>query len=53
MSQPTADQAIVNAARLLERAELELINPMLMDRFDTLAGSWLRMAELLSERERV
>lgn len=52
MSRPTAEQAIENAARLLEAAELELTNPQLMDRYDTLASTWLRMAELLAERER-
>jgi hypothetical protein len=53
MSVPTEDQALENAARLLERAEIELTNLPLMDRLDELAASWLTMAQLLHERERV
>lgn len=48
----TADEALTNAARLLERAEIEP-NPTLMERFDSLACSWLAMANLLAEKERV
>lgn len=50
---PTSDQAIANAARLLERAEIELTNLQLMDRLDNLAASWLQMAGLLTEKERI
>lgn len=49
----TADQAIANAARLLDRAEIELTNLPLMERLDELASSWLTLAAMLLERERV
>lgn len=49
----TADEAIANAARLLEQAELELTNLPCMERLDELAGSWLSIAALVTERERV
>jgi hypothetical protein len=49
---PTVDQAIANAARLLERAEIELTNLPLMGHLDGLAASWLQMAALLMEKER-
>ncbi|MFE7128950.1 hypothetical protein [Streptomyces sp. NPDC057617] len=49
---PTADQAIANAARLLERAEIELTNLPLMGQLDSIASSWLQMAGLLMEKER-
>ncbi|MFD7609701.1 hypothetical protein [Streptomyces sp. NPDC059828] len=49
----TADQAIENAARLLDRAEIELTNLPLMERLDELAASWLQVAALVMERERV
>ncbi|WP_188274400.1 hypothetical protein [Streptomyces sp. CBMA152] len=49
----TADQAIANAARLLDRAEIELTNLPLMERLDELAASWLQLAAMLLERERV
>lgn len=52
-SPPTAQQALANSARLLEAAEMELTNPGLMERYEELASTWLRMAELLTERERV
>lgn len=48
----SADTAIENAARILERAEIDP-NPQLMERFDALACSWLALANLLMERERV
>lgn len=44
----TAREAIDNAARVLRAAEMET-NPMLMERLDEMAMSWLRMAELLCE----
>ena len=50
---PTADQALANAARLLERAEIELTNLPLMERLEGLADSWLSVAHLLMEKERV
>lgn len=50
---PSAEQAIANAARLLERAEIELTNQPLMQRLDELAGSWLQIAQLVMEKERV
>jgi hypothetical protein len=49
----TSDQAIANAARLLDRAEIELTNLPLMERLDELAASWLQVASMLMERERV
>lgn len=49
----TADQAIANAARLLDRAEMELTNLPLMERLDELASSWLTLAAMVLERERV
>ena len=53
MSVPSEEQALANAARLLERAELELTNLPLMERLEGLADSWLGMANQLRERERV
>lgn len=52
MSLPTEEQAIANAARLLERAEIELTNLPLMERLEGLADSWLSVAGLMRERER-
>ncbi|MFJ4009453.1 hypothetical protein [Streptomyces sp. NPDC090026] len=52
MSQPTVEQALGNAARLLEQAEIEMTNLPLMERYDDLACSWLSLANLLMERER-
>ncbi|MFJ5259098.1 hypothetical protein ACIQAC_01305 [Streptomyces sp. NPDC088387] len=47
----TVEQALANAARLLEQAEMET-NLALMERLDELASSWLGMAHLLMEKER-
>jgi hypothetical protein len=47
----TVDEAIRNAARLLQAAETET-NLALMERLDQLACSWLAIANLLMERER-
>lgn len=47
----SADEALGNAARLLQQAELETNLP-LMERLDDLACSWLSLANLLMERER-
>ncbi|MBD0838799.1 hypothetical protein [Streptomyces sp. TRM68416] len=52
MTIPTEEQAIANASRLLERAEIELTNLPLMERLEGLADSWLNVAHLLRERER-
>lgn len=49
----TSAEAIENACRLLERAELELTNFALMERLDELAASWLSVAAILAEKERV
>lgn len=49
----TSEQAIENAARLLDRAEIELTNLPLMERLDQLAVSWIQVAQLLAEKERV
>jgi hypothetical protein len=48
----TCDEAIANAARVLRNAELET-NHTLMERLDHLADSWINIARLASERERV
>ncbi|MCY0917047.1 hypothetical protein OS965_02500 [Streptomyces sp. H27-G5] len=48
-----ADEALVHAARLLAQAEMELTNLPLMERLDELASSWLSLAAILAERERV
>ncbi len=53
MAVPTEDQALDNAARLLEQAELQLTNLPLMERLEGLADSWLGMAHMLRERERI
>lgn len=47
----TVDEALSNAGRLLQQAELET-NLALMERLDQLACSWLSVANLLMERER-
>lgn len=52
MSRPTAGQALDNAARLLEAAELEMTNLPLMERYDELAASWLNYASLVAEVDR-
>ncbi|GGJ82004.1 hypothetical protein GCM10011583_11900 [Streptomyces camponoticapitis] len=49
---PTVDQAIANAARLLERAEIDP-NPQQMATYDAIAASWIQLASLLMEKERV
>jgi hypothetical protein len=48
----TCDQAIENAARLLNMAEAES-NPQLMERYEKIADSWISLAHLVSDRERV
>lgn len=49
----TAETAIANAARLLYEAETHLTNLPMMERLDSLADTWLGVAALLTERERV
>lgn len=49
----TTDEAIGNAARILHEAELERGNLPLMERLDSMADTWLAIAALLAERERV
>lgn len=49
----TAEQALANAARLLDRAEIELTNLPLMSQLDALADSWIQLGQLLMEKERV
>lgn len=53
MAVPTEDQALANAARLLDRAEIELTNLPLMARLEGLADSWRALAQILHERERI
>lgn len=48
----TAADAIENAARLLKNAELET-DLARMERVERLADSWLTLASMLLERERV
>lgn len=48
----TADEALANAARILHNAEGET-NLAAMERLESLADSWLVMANMLTERERV
>ncbi|MFG2076967.1 hypothetical protein [Nonomuraea maritima] len=48
----TFDEAVQNAARLLSNAELET-DLARMERIEKLADSWLSLANLLAERERV
>lgn len=48
----TVDEAVDNAARLLRHAEAET-NLALMERLENLADSWLGIAHLLNEREKV
>lgn len=51
MSRPTAEQALDNAARLLEAAELET-NLAVMERYDELACTWLTYAGIVVEVDR-
>lgn len=48
----TADDAIAHAARILHEAELERTNPVMMERLDSIADTWVTIAQLLAERER-
>lgn len=49
----TADEALGNAARVLAEAELERTNVALMERLECLADTWIRIAVVLTDRERV
>lgn len=49
----TCDGALGNAARLLHEAELERSNLALVERLEKLADSWISIANLLRERERL
>lgn len=49
----TFDEAIGNAARLLQEAEMEVTNLPRMERLEKLADSWISIANLIRERERV
>ncbi|MGW5409014.1 hypothetical protein [Streptomyces spiralis] len=49
----TSQDAIDRACTLLDQAELELTNLPLMERLDELACTWLTVAAMLAERERV
>lgn len=46
----TFDEAVGNAARLLQHAENETNLP-LMERLEGLADSWLHLARMMHERE--
>lgn len=48
---PTLDEALANASRLLNNAELET-NLALMERLEKLADSWVSIAGLLLQRDR-
>lgn len=48
----TAAEALGNAVRLLQAAETET-NLALMERLESLADSWIQVAALMAERERV
>ena len=49
----TCDEAIGHAARILAEAELERCNLPLMERLERIADSWINIANLLREKERV
>lgn len=48
----TSDEALANAARLLENAET-VTDLALMERLTVAAETWVSVATLLAERERV
>lgn len=48
----TVEEAVENAARMLRMAETDG-NPQVMERYEKIADSWISMAHLLNERERV
>lgn len=48
----TSDEALDNAARLLRNAEVET-DRVLMERLTGIADSWVVIAQLLAEKERV
>lgn len=49
----TFDEAVANATRLLHFAEADATNLALMERLESLADSWLNLASLINDRERV
>ncbi|MBA9002023.1 hypothetical protein [Thermomonospora cellulosilytica] len=49
----TVDEALGNAARLLHEAELERGNLPLMERLESIADTWVSIAQLITERDRV
>ena len=49
----TFEEAILNAARLLQEAELEVANLPRMERLEKLADSWIAIASQIREKERV
>ncbi|MEU0084904.1 hypothetical protein [Streptomyces sp. NPDC006274] len=50
---PKSEDALEHAAQLLEKAEMEITNIPLMQRYDELACSWMSLANLLMEKERI
>ncbi|MGW2936049.1 hypothetical protein ACWDA7_30325 [Streptomyces sp. NPDC001156] len=46
---PTADSALVNAARLLRNAEM-VTDLALMQRLESLADSWIAIARTIADR---
>lgn len=48
----TTDEALENAVRLLQAAEIET-DLAKMERYEKLADSWIAVANLLNDRERV
>ncbi|MEU0937599.1 hypothetical protein [Embleya sp. NPDC005971] len=48
---PTIDEALTNAARLLDGAEFAIGNPATAQRLDELACTWLNIARFLHDRE--
>lgn len=48
----TAEEALANAARLLQAAEMET-DLARMERYEKLADSWISYAAMLTQRERL
>lgn len=48
----STDEALGNATRLLQMAEAET-NLALMERLEKLADSWVQIAALLADREKI
>lgn len=47
----TVDEAMANAARILQQAEMEITNLQLMEQLGDLADRWIEIGRLLNERE--